>query len=62
MNLVNCFIPYNDATNLTPVIVIKGTTATGQFIESGFTISPDRVVESSGARSGQTYLKFHLKT
>ncbi len=56
-----CFIPYNDATNLTPVIVIKGTTATGQFIESGFTISPDRVVESSGARSGQTYFKVPFK-
>ena len=56
-----CFIPYNDATNLTPVLVIKGTTATGQFIESGFTISPERVVESSGARSGQTYFKVPFK-
>ena len=45
-----CFIPYNDATILTPVLIIKGTTATGQFIESGFTISPERVVES-----GNTY-------
>ena len=36
-----CFIPYIDATNLTPIIIIKGTTATGQFIESGFTISPE---------------------
>ena len=51
-----CFIPYNDATNLTPVIVIKGTTATGQFIESGFTISPERVVES-----GNTYFKVPFK-
>ena len=41
-----CFIPYTDATNLTPVLIIKGTTATGNFIESGFTISPERVVES----------------
>jgi len=56
-----CFIPYNDATDLTPVLVIKGTTATGQFIESGFTISPERVVESSGARSGQTYFKVPFK-
>ena len=56
-----CFIPYNDATNLTPVIVIKGTTATGQFIESGFTISPERVVESSGPRNGQTYFKVPFK-
>ena len=51
-NFSKCFIPYNDATNLTPVIIIKGTTATGQFIESGFTISPERVVES-----GNTYFK-----
>jgi len=51
-----CFIPYNDATNLTPVIVIKGTTATGQFIESGFTISPERVVEG-----GNTYFKVPFK-
>ena len=51
-----CFIPYNDATNLVPVIIIKGTTATGQFIESGFTISPERVVES-----GNTYFKVPVK-
>ena len=51
-----CFIPYNDATDLTPVIIIKGTTATGQFIESGFTISPERVVES-----GNTYFKVPVK-
>ena len=51
-----CFIPYNDATDLTPVIVIKGTTATGQFIESGFTISPERVVEG-----GNTYFKVPFK-
>ena len=55
-NFSKCFIPYNDATNLTPVIIIKGTTATGQFIESGFTISPDRVVES-----GNTYFKVPFK-
>ncbi len=51
-----CFIPYNDATNLTPVLIIKGTTAQGQFIESGFTISPERVVES-----GNTYFKVPFK-
>ncbi len=51
-----CFIPYNDATNLTPVIIIKGTTATGQFIESGFTITPERAVES-----GNTYFKVPFK-
>ena len=55
-NFSKCFIPYNDATDLTPVIVIKGTTATGQFIESGFTISPERVVEN-----GNTYFKVPFK-
>ena len=51
-----CFIPYIDATYLTPIIIIKGTTAQGQFIESGFTISPERVVES-----GNTYFKVPFK-
>ena len=51
-----CFIPYADATDLTPIIIIKGTTATGQFIESGFTITPERVVES-----GNTYFKVPFK-
>ena len=55
-NFSKCFIPYNDATNLTPVLIIKGTTATGNFIESGFTISPERVVES-----GNTYFKVPFK-
>ena len=55
-NFSKCFIPYNDATNLTPVIIIKGTTAFGQVIESGFTISPERVVES-----GNTYFKVPFK-
>jgi len=55
-NFSKCFIPYRDATNLTPVIIIKGTTATGQFIESGFTISPERVVEG-----GNTYFKVPFK-
>ena len=55
-NFSKCFIPYNDATDLTPVLIIKGTTATGQFIESGFTISPERVVEG-----GNTYFKVPFK-
>ena len=55
-NFSKCFIPYTDATNLTPVLIIKGTTATGNFIESGFTITPERVVES-----GNTYFKVPFK-
>ena len=55
-NFSKCFIPYNDATNLTPVLIIKGTTAQGNFIESGFTMTPERVVES-----GNTYFKVPFK-
>ena len=36
-----CYIEYANVTTLTPVIIIAGTTATGQFIESGFTITPE---------------------
>ena len=42
-----CYIPFANETTLTPVIVIKGTTATGQFIESGFTITPE-VITNDG--------------
>ncbi len=41
------FIPWANVTDLTPVIIIKGTTATGQFIESGFTTTPT-VVTNDG--------------
>jgi len=40
-----CYIPWNNVTGLTPVIVIKGTTATGQFTESGFTTTPTVVTD-----------------
>ena len=42
-----CFIPWSNVTGLTPVIIIKGTTATGQFIESGFTVTPE-VITNDG--------------
>ena len=42
-----CYIPFANVSTLTPVIVIKGTTATGQFIESGFTITPE-VITTDG--------------
>ena len=41
------FIPWDNIADLTPVIIIKGTTATGQFIESGFTTTPT-VVTNDG--------------
>ena len=40
-----CYIPWKNVTGLTPVIVIKGTTATGQFTESGFTTTPTVVTD-----------------
>ena len=43
-----CYIPWNNVTGLTPVIVVKGTTATGQFTESGFTTTPT-VVTNDGS-------------
>ncbi len=46
-NFSKVFIPWANVTGLTPVIVIKGTTATGQFIESGFTTTPT-VVTNDG--------------
>ncbi len=42
-----CYIPFANEATLTPVIVIKGTTATGNFIESGFTITPE-VITNDG--------------
>jgi len=41
------FIPWANVADLTPIIIIKGTTATGQFIESGFTTTPT-VVTNDG--------------
>ena len=46
-NFSKCYIPWANVTTLSPVIVIKGTTATGQFIESGFTTTPT-VVTNDG--------------
>ena len=43
-----CYLPYNDVSDLTPVIVIKGNTSTGDFIESGFTITPERGSDGTG--------------
>ncbi len=47
--LTKCYLPYNDVSELTPVMVIKGNTSTGSFVESGFTITPERASDSNGA-------------
>tara|TARA_R100000951_G_scaffold27397_1_gene23327 strand:+ start:446 stop:3073 length:2628 start_codon:yes stop_codon:yes gene_type:complete len=47
-NLSKCYLPYDDVTTLTPVIVIKGNVSTGSFVESGFTITPERSSDGTG--------------
>jgi len=48
-NLSKCYLPYNDASNLAPVLIIKGNTSTGTFVESGFTVTPERASDGTGA-------------
>ena len=43
-----CYLRHNDDTALTPVLIIKGTAAVGQLVESGFTITPDRASDGLG--------------
>jgi len=43
-----CYLPYNDVSELTPIIVIKGNTSSGSFVESGFTITPERGSDGTG--------------
>ena len=47
-NLSKCYLPYNDVAELTPVLIIKGNTSTGSFVESGFTITPERSSDGTG--------------
>ena len=47
--LSKCYIPWDNITGLTPVIVIKGSTAAGQFVESGFTTTPSTGSDGTGA-------------
>jgi len=57
-----CYIPWKNVTGLTPVIVIKGTTATGQFTESGFTTTPTVVtLDGSGNPLTDPYFKVEGK-
>jgi len=43
-----CYLPYNDVSELTPVLVIAGNTSTGSFVESGFTVTPSRGTDTTG--------------
>ena len=47
-NRTKCYLPYNDDTDLTPVLIIKGDTTGGTFVESGFTITPERDTDGTG--------------
>ena len=51
-----CYIPWANVSTLTPVLVIKGTTATGTFIESGFTLTPEVITND-----GDPYFKVPKK-
>jgi hypothetical protein len=53
-NRTKCYIPYNDVSGLTPIIVIKGDTSAGTFVESGFTITPERGSDTNGPNSPAT--------
>ena len=55
-NFTKCYIPWANVTGLDPILIIKGTTATGQFIESGFTVTPTIATDGTG-----TYFKVPLK-
>jgi hypothetical protein len=43
-----CYLPYNDVSSLTPIIVISGDTSSGSFVESGFTVTPERDSDDNG--------------
>ena len=47
-----CYIPFANVSTLTPVIVIKGSTQAGSFVESGFTVTPTVVTDD-----GDPYFK-----
>jgi len=47
-NRTKCYLPYNNVPALTPILLIKGSTASGSFVESGFTITPERGTDGTG--------------
>jgi hypothetical protein len=51
-----CYIPWNNVTTLKPVLVIKGTSAAGALVESGFSTNPTVASDGSG-----TYFKVPKK-
>ena len=51
-NFSKCFIPFANVTTLTPILIIKGSTQAGTFVESGFTVTPTVVTDD-----GDPYFK-----
>ena len=51
-----CYIPWTNVTGLKPVLVIKGTAASGALVESGFYTNPTVATDGSG-----TYFKVPKK-
>ena len=54
-NRTKCYIPYLYTPNGSPVIVIKGDTSTGDFVESGFTIRPEVGLDANGPTGQSQY-------
>jgi len=40
-----CYIPWNNVSDLTPVVLISGSTSTQNFSESGFTVTPEVITD-----------------
>ena len=55
-NFSKCYIPFANVSGLTPVVVIKGSTQAGTFVESGFTVTPTVVTND-----GDPYFKVPFK-
>ena len=51
-----CYIPWNNVTGLKPALVIKGTSAAGALVESGFSTEPTIATDGGG-----TYFKVPKK-
>ncbi len=51
-NFSKCFIPFANVTTLTPILIIKGSTQAGTFVESGFAVTPTVVTDD-----GDPYFK-----
>lgn len=47
-NETRCYLPWNDVTTLTPVLLMKGDNSAGTFVESGFNITPGRGSDGTG--------------